>query len=437
MRIRVTAVVVAATTCIGFPAAAQVNRGAATSVSQYVDPIRGLSVDAAIERALEAEPALRAVRTEVDAARAMSIQAGLRPNPSVEFVQQNEPGGTDQQTRIEVAWPLDLLRRGARVAAAERDVDVARHGAADRERLLAGQVRSAYGEVAAAVRDLSIIEELSGALSKQLALVRGRVQEGATPPVERDMLHVEFQRVEADRLLQAGRVEQALVALKRLLGILPDAPLAIRSTLEALVDAEARAAPDDLLDGRPDLQEARARVEAANAQADLARREGRPDVTLFGMYMRMDAGFPQRGFAPVDGIERVRGVFHNVGAGAMVTVPLFNRNQGAIQAADARRAGAAARMDAAELAALSEAEAALARDRYARQAAALYTSEARTLAQQTLEVVRQTYELGRATVFDVLAEQRRYLDVERGYTGVLAEVYQARQALRLALGDVR
>ena len=54
-----------------------------------------------------------------------------------------------------------------------------------------------------------------------------------------------------------------------------------------------------------------------------------------------------------------------------------------------------------------------------------------------LDVVTQTYELGRATVFDVLNEQRRYLDLERAYTAALREAYEARTALRRALGDVR
>ena len=56
---------------------------------------------------------------------------------------------------------------------------------------------------------------------------------------------------------------------------------------------------------------------------------------------------------------------------------------------------------------------------------------------QNLDVVSQTYELGRATVFDVLAEQRRYLDFEHAYSNALREAYDARTALRRALGDVR
>jgi outer membrane protein TolC len=126
-----------------------------------------------------------------------------------------------------------------------------------------------------------------------------------------------------------------------------------------------------------------------------------------------------------------------VAAGAAVTVPLRDRNQGSVAAAHAQRAGASAQLEAARLTAQAEVAAARVRDEHARQAVAVYTSDTRALARQNLNVVSQTYELGRATVFDVLTEQRRYLDVERAFTTALREAYEARQALRRALGDVR
>jgi outer membrane protein TolC len=50
-------------------------------------------------------------------------------------------------------------------------------------------------------------------------------------------------------------------------------------------------------------------------------------------------------------------------------------------------------------------------------------------------VVTQSYELGRLTVFDVLAERRRYLDVERAYTEALQAAFEARTALLVAMGE--
>ena len=77
------------------------------------------------------------------------------------------------------------------------------------------------------------------------------------------------------------------------------------------------------------------------------------------------------------------------------------------------------------------------RDEYAHRAVRLYSTGAQTLARQNLSVVAQSYDLGRVTVFDVLAEQRRYLDVERAYTAALRAAYEARTALTRALGEVQ
>ena len=67
----------------------------------------------------------------------------------------------------------------------------------------------------------------------------------------------------------------------------------------------------------------------------------------------------------------------------------------------------------------------------------LLSGGARELALRNLDVVRETYQLGRLTLFDVLNEQRRYLDFESGYTEALAEAFAARTALQRATGVMR
>jgi cobalt-zinc-cadmium efflux system outer membrane protein len=438
MRARVTTIVVVfVLTAVAY---AQTQTAPTTGAS-YVDPVGGLTLNDAIGRALEQEPGLRASRSQIDMSRGLREQAGLRPNPSVSFSQQQEPAGMDNQTRVELQWPLDLFRKAGRVAVADREIEVAEHDTANRERTLASEVRSSYGEVAAAVRTLSVTEQLAAATGRQLALISSRVEQGATPPLDRDMLRVEVQRLQAERSLQIGAVERRLVELKRVLGTSADAPLTIRTALEDLVRQEvppgAGITPSATVPTRPDLLEAEARVRVAEAQIDRAQREGRPDMSLFGMYMRMDAGFPQQGFSSTGVLEPIRSVFHYVSVGAMVTLPVLNRNQGAVAAAQAERTGAAARVEAARLSVQSEIAAARSRDQNARRALNAYSADAMALARQNLDVVRQTYELGRGTLLDVLNEQRRYLDVERAYTDVLREAYEARATLKTALGEVR
>jgi cobalt-zinc-cadmium efflux system outer membrane protein len=254
------------------------------------------------------------------------------------------------------------------------------------------------------------------------------------------MLRVDLLRLHADRVLQAGDVERRLVELKRLIGLSPESPLKVADSIEQL-DAEQRATQTDTQPAadwrRPDVLEAESRVAVAEAQVDRARREGRTDVSLFGMYMRTDAGFPQQGVTDTGELARVRGVFHYVAGGAIVTLPLQNRNQGAVVAAQADRAGAASELEATRLRAQAEFADARTRDAHARQALEAFGADAIPLATRNLDTVRQTYELGRATLLDMLAEQRRYLDIQRAYTEVLREAYRARQALKQALGETR
>jgi outer membrane protein TolC len=118
-------------------------------------------------------------------------------------------------------------------------------------------------------------------------------------------------------------------------------------------------------------------------------------------------------------------------------MPVLNRNQGELVVAQAERTGAAAAHEAVRLAAEADLASARARDERARQALKLYGGGAETLARQNLTVVGQSYELGRLTVFEVLAERRRYLDVERAYTEALRAAFEARTALKRALGEDR
>ena len=406
------------------------------TTSPYVDGRNGVGLEAAIRRALEQEPSLQAERTNVAVARGLRQQAGLRPNPTISLERRDEPGGTDNQTSAGIEWPLDLFRRQGRINLADRELTATEFAVADRERLLAASVRLQYGLAAAAARAVQVADDQVNTSRRLLDLVRARIEIGATPALEGDLLDVEWRRLGAERLLAAGRVDVALVTLKQLLGIAPDQPLLLQQTIEELVAEPIDAAiVNSASSVRADVREAEARVSVAEARTEQSRSEARPEVSVFGSYMRMDAGFSQQGVNLAGSLERVRGRFHYLAAGAMVTVPLFNRNQGQIAAAQAQRSGAAARRDAAALAARAEVAAAQALDLQARRAVGMYANGVITLARHNLDVVRQTFDLGRATVFDVLAEQRRYLDIEVAYTNALREAWEARTALVRALGE--
>jgi cobalt-zinc-cadmium efflux system outer membrane protein len=419
-------------------AAAQAVAPPQAASAGFLDPVHGLSLDEAMTRALAQEPSLRAAKSTVDVARGMQVQAGLRKNLSFSAELRGEPAGSDNQTMLSVEWPLDLFRREGRVAVAEREVTAVELSVANRERVLASDVRARFGDVLAAVRDLAVLEELMTAVNRQHDLLRARVEEGASPPLDRDLLAVEAHRLDADRLLQLGRVERAMFDLKRVVGIAPTDVLRLKETLDDVVTRESVAPiPTAAAEQRSDVREARSRIDVSDAKIARAAREGRFDVTVFGGYMRMDSGFPQQGLSATGTPEPIRGLFHYVTGGATVTLPVFNRNQGEISAARAERAGVVTAHEAARLSAETEIASARAGDQRAQEAVRVYSGEVRMLARQNVNVVRQSYELGRTTIFEVLNEQKRFLDQERAYTETLRLAYEARTALKRAVGETR
>ena len=246
--------------------------------------------------------------------------------------------------------------------------------------------------------------------------------------------------MQADRLLQAGRTETAVFELKRVLGMKADATLTVRDTFEALVQRESAVAPQvrdmsTTVEQRADVREAAARIDTAVAKID--RAESKAAST--------SASSPTCAWTPA---SRSVGSRRTAGSSACGAVQLLvcrrdahdshlNRNQGEVAVARAERTGAAAAYDAARLAAEAELASARARDERAREAVKIYGAGAQALARQNLTVVGQSYELGRVTVFEVLAERRRYLDVERAYTEALRAAHEARTALKRALGENR
>jgi cobalt-zinc-cadmium efflux system outer membrane protein len=407
--------------------------------AQFLDPRGGVGLDAAVARALAQEPALRATRVDVDVARGERQQAALRPNPMVSVEHRAEPGGTDALTTVGVEWPLDLFRRQGRVQTADRSIGLAEVSVEEGQRLLVAAVRLQYGVAASAIREVTVADEIVLAAQRQLSVVRARVEAGRAPPLEADLLEVEVRRLEAARAITIGRAEAAMAQLRPLLAMGEGEPLLLRDSLESLIAAimipRAEDAPTVAV--RSDVQQAEARVALADARIDRAQREGRADLSLFATYMRMDNGFPQQAFGPGGALERVRGRFDYVAVGAAVSLPVLNRNQGQVAAARAERLAAEARREAVERAAGAETAAAEVRDARAQQAVQSFRDGLRELARRNLDVVRQTFELGRATVFDVLAEQKRWLEIEQEYNETLREAWEARVALSRARGETR
>jgi len=404
--------------------------------AQLAAPASELTIEELVARALADNPDLRATRAEVDAAGGRLRQAGLRPNPELDLGGQKALS-PDNNLTVTLRVPLDLNdRRGGRVAVAEQDLELRRKQLADRERRLRTDVRMKAGEMLAARRNLQITDELLDVNRSALGVVGNRVREGAAPTIDENLQLVEVNRLDANRQLLSSRVEIATLQLKLLAGMAADAPLTVRGELATAPPTLERAeAVQRALASRPDLAAARADVAVARAMIRKEQAEGRWDASVNVGYMRQDFGFGGLNGLTNSGQTRpIQDTFHYFGGGVTIMLPVLNRNQGNIAAAEAGVRAAERRLEFAMLTTQQEVEAAFAQHEAARRSLEIYERGVRDVARRNLAVVRQSYELGRGSLLDVIAEQRRFIDVETGYTDVLKQVYDAAVEVERAVG---
>ena len=406
-----------------------VNVGTTTSLKKYLDQTGGKTADELVAYALENNPELEAMRQEVKAAEALVKQASLRANPMLELEGAKNPVTPSNSLMIKGSLPLELYgRRGARVLVAEREAEVRRNSLADRERILAAEVRSKFGESLALALKLSFIEETLAVTTENYSLVAARVDEGRTAPLEQNMELVELNRIRAMRETSEGRIEISLLELKNLVGMPQDEALRLRGNFDDLLNPlpPQTLATEQALLRRPDLQTARALENLAEARIAQAKTEGKLDASVSAGYERMRQGFPQKGFDENGQLTPISELANVFSVGVTFNLPVFNKNQGAIEAAALEKNAAVKRTEFGELTIRREVAAAFVRYERAARAMEIYRAGVERQAETNLGVVRQIYELGAKDLLDYIAEQRRYIEIKDDFIDAQLETYLAR-----------
>jgi cobalt-zinc-cadmium efflux system outer membrane protein len=291
------------------------------------------------------------------------------------------------------------------------------------------------GELLAARRNLRFTEELLRVNHEALRLLRARVARGAVPLLEENLLLVEVNRLDTSYRLLQSQVEVLSLQLKTLVGFGPEAPLVLQGELYPMpLRFDRQEGLTQALAARSDLMAAHAEVAMAEASILQERAEGRWDASVNVGYMRQDFGYHLQGLTERGETQPIQDIFHYVGGGITIMLPLRNRNQGNIAAAMAETTVAEHRLAFVMLTVRQEVTAAFVQYEATQRALEIYTQGVREVARQNLEVVRKAYELGRTSLLDLIAEQRRYIDIETGYTDALKQVYDAVIDIERAVG---
>lgn len=372
--------------------------------------------------AMAHNPTLAQARTTVDRASAQARQAGLYPNPSIGYdgdqirggsYGSGEQGAFIQQT-IVLGGKLGLRRAVYRAQAAANTTGVAEQQARVRASVEQAFYRAlaAQAMVAARQRLLAVAED---------ALTTARQLANAGQADAPDILQAEVQAEQAQ--IDDEAAQRAYLARFRELAMLanqPELPVSpLQGDLEALPQPASMPQTDAIVTGSPETQRAAEQVHAAQAQLRAARREAVPDLTL-------RAGEWWSG-------EFTAGTQHAAGpmsfASAAIDLPLWNRNQGNVQAAAAEVHRADAEVTRTQLAVRRRV--AMLQEQYAtaHMAAERYRLQMLPQAQRAYQLYSMKYQQMGSGYAQVLLSQRTLFELRVAYVRALEQAWEAEVAL--------
>jgi len=395
--------------------------------AQTRGPVK-ITLDDAIQLALQHNHNLQAARTMILQNEASEITANLRPNPTLtldaQFLPVFNPNkfsadyiNTTAQFDAGLSYLFERGRkRQHRLQAAKDTTAVTRSTVADNERTLTFNVASEFVSVQLAESTLALAQEDLKSFQNTVDISESRYKAGDIS--EGDFLKIKIQLLQFHSDVSQAQLAraQALVGLRQFLGYesVPEdfdvagdfdyLPVTVK-----VEDLQAKA-----LQNRPDFRAAQQGVTVAQSQYELQKAIGKVDVTGTANYDHVSATNAASFF----------GSFQ---------IPIFNRNQGEIartryaitQAQELERASS----DQVMSDVLDAYEGLRDNDRVV----SLYRSGYLDAAKQSRDISEYAYKRGAASLLDYLDAERSYRATELAYRQSLAAYLTAVEQLREAV----
>jgi cobalt-zinc-cadmium efflux system outer membrane protein len=380
------------------------------------------SLEAVLALTREKAPAIAAAQARVTQADGERFRAAVLPDPEVELAAgRGEPRDGAGSGRFESAFAISQFvpwATGERKRAGAASTQASRYEVEDVTAEVMLEARSRYYVAAIEnTRALALRQSAQDAQSLQDVVAR-RVEAGEAAEGDRLRTRVEALRTELEARAADAEASGARASLNRfLLG-------ALGSDFTLSTDLDPRRlppTPDDLIDSalsrNPAYLASLSRVDAAKlvASAESASRIPGVNLSLYGLQE----------------LDR-----QAVGAAFGFSIPLWNRNQGAIRTARGRLAEAESEALGLRARIEGEIERLVRKDRVARDLAVTYRQDIIPAATEALSITRFSLEQGEANLLSWLEARRSYLETLRSSYAAQLEAFLTRAELERLTGEI-
>jgi multidrug efflux system outer membrane protein len=394
--------------------------------SAFGDPELTLLMQAALDSNLTIAQALARVEQAQGAAR--SAGANLLPqlSGSGSASSRSIDGASSRESAtvgLSASYALDLwgrYRNESRAAsfnlqATEYDKDAA-------ALLVQSQVATTYFSILALKDQIAISEESLEAARSTLAIVEARYKAGSISGLDLAQQRNAIAVIEAGLPALRANLAENQNALAILLGRTPGNFTVEAETLDRItLPAIAAGQPSALLERRPDIRSAEARLQAANANIGAARAAFFPNLDLTASLTRS--------FATASPAETATAL------GASLLAPIFSGGslEGNLQSATARQAELAAAYQQTVLTSFGEVENALVGTEATAERERLLAVAAEE-ARRAYDLAEARYRTGASDLLSVLDAQRSWLSARNNLAQARLERYSTAVSLFVALG---
>ncbi|MDD2770266.1 MAG: TolC family protein [Methylococcus sp.] len=419
------------------PVAPSVSAADASMTAAPLEAPHEFTLDAAISRALEADPQIKAGFESVKQAEADLVTAGLLPNPDltsdVLMIPWAQPWratrqGGPTQTDALVSFPIDWFifgKRAAAVVTAQKGVDVTTAQFSDLLRQRIAGTISAYYDVLEAQAMLDLAQVDLENLSQLEQISANRVALGGAGTIELDRVRVFIFGSRREIRARETALATAIAKLRSFLGYSDEVPLALKGNLD--VDAPAPPLAADAAfslagENRPDLIALQRQIAMAAANLELEERRAYPEVKpAFGYTNQFQHEMDQ---ANADSWNVI----------LQMSLPVFDRNQGNIAKARSLRTQAEHNLTAQFVDLRAEIVQAVKNFQAAHDALLIDDPGQLDAARNVRDKIRAAYELGGKPLIDVLDAQRAYRDTFRLHISARSSYWHSLYALNAAIG---